>query len=270
MLKTIKKLFWPITLASVIIAMPFFIFGILQSFQVTQGAAEGDLVTEDTGIVEEPEEREEEKGEGYSVITLGDSLARGTGDEENLGFAGRTVTKLEDLLDVPVNHNNYAVDGLRTSEMLELLNDQDFAEELVQAQLIMISIGGNDVRSIQGLPAGEREEAYREIEEGYREDLDEIILGIREENPQALVVFLGLYNLDYTGQTPEETELLLRWNAVTYQKIEGEGNFVWIPVYDLFQFQLGEMLSQDQLHPNGLGYEKIAERIIEVITPYFQ
>ncbi len=270
MLKSIKKAIWPITLVSVIIAVPFFIFGILQAFQVTQGAMqEEETANGENRIEERSEEIEEVNDGGHHILTLGDSLARGTGDEEGLGFAGRTVQKLDEFLDVPIIHDNYAVEGFRISEMLELLNNNEFQEELQHTDMIMISIGGNDVRSIRGLPASEWTEAYQNIEEGYQEALEETIRRIREANPGALVVFLGLYNLDYSDESPEETEFLLRWNAITYQMIEKEQDFVWIPTYDLFQFQLTESLSPDLLHPNGAGYEKIANRIIEVIMPFF-
>lgn len=270
MLKTIKKAIWPITLASVIIALPLFIFGIFQSFDVTQGAASSNGTTEGENTMEESSQEEEVGIEDYHVLTLGDSLARGTGDQENLGFAERTVDKLQQALGVPISHENYAVDGLQISGMIEQLENEELQEEIQKSDMLMISIGGNDLRSIRGLPDNERTEAYREIEEEYKDDLDEIIRGIREENPRVLVVFLGLYNLDYTEENMEETEFLLRWNSITYQKIEKEKDFVWIPSYDLFQFQPGEFLSQDLLHPNEEGYEKIANRIVEVIFPYFQ
>ncbi len=276
MLKSIKKAIWPITLVSVIIALPFFIFGIFQSFEVTRGANDMETITqgENTEGEDTPEEssqeEEEASGEGYRFLTLGDSLARGTGDEENLGFAGRTVEKIEQALEVPVSHENYSLEGLRLSAMIEQLNDERLQEEIQEADMIMISIGGNDARDLRGITHNERTEVIREMEDGYRKDLDEIIRGIREENSEALVVFLGLYNLDYSEENLDETELLLGWNAITYQRIEKEKDFVWIPTYDLFQFQLAEVLSLDQLHPNGSGYEKIANRIVEVILPYFQ
>lgn len=270
MLKSIKKAIWPITLASVLIALPFFIFGIFQSFDVTRGA--GDVDGDGNGDLPGEESTQEEEGEmeDYHVLSLGDSLARGTGDEENLGFTGRTVEKLEQVLGVPVSYENYAVDGLRTAEMIEQMKNEELKGEIRNANMIMISIGGNDLRGLRGLSGNEGGEVIRETENRYREDLNEIIQGIQEESPEALVLFLGLYNLDYSEVSLDETEILLRWNSITYQRIEEERDFVWIPTYDLFQFQLGDMLSPDQLHPNGSGYERIASRIMEVITPYFQ
>jgi len=270
MLKSIKKAIWPITLASVLIALPFFIFGIVQSFGVTEvaGSANGGMDEENP----QEEISQEEAGEidDYHVLTLGDSLARGTGDEESLGFAGRTVEKLEQVLGVPISHENYAVDGLQISGMIEQLEKEALQKEIQKADMIMISIGGNDLRDLRGLTDNERMEVLKEGEERYEKDLEEVIQGIREENPEVLVVFLGLYNLDYSDKNPDETEILLRWNSITYQRIEMEKGFVWIPTYDLFQFQLEETISQDQLHPNGSGYEKMANRIMEVLTPYFQ
>ena len=123
MLKSIKKAIWPITLASVIIALPFFIFGIFQSFDVTRGAGDNNGVADGENLVENSPEEEEVENEDVYVLTLGDSLARGTGDEENLGFAGRTVEKLEQALGVPIRHENYSLEGLQISEMIEQLKN---------------------------------------------------------------------------------------------------------------------------------------------------
>ncbi len=268
MMKKIKKLLWPLSLASMVLAIPFFIFGIFQSFEVTQGALEEEVIMGENNREERQQEEEEESGD-YRFVTLGDSLARGTGDEESLGFAGRTVSKLEEALEVSIRHENYAVEGLRIGGLIEQLENQDLLEEIQEAEAIMISIGGNDLRGIQRLPESERRNAFEILQTEYLENLNEMVRRIREENREALVVFLGLYNLDYSGENPEETELLLQWNANTYEAIEKEGNAVWVPTYDLFQFQLQELLSPDQLHLNGEGYEKIADRITEIIRPYF-
>lgn len=270
MIKKIKKLLWPVTLASMVLAIPFFIFGIVQSFEVTQGAlAEDEIIMEENNREETQQEEEEESGD-YRFVTLGDSLARGTGDEEGLGFAGRTVSKLEEALEVSIRHGNYALEGLQIGGLIEQLENEDLLEEIQQAEAIMISIGGNDLRGIQRLPENERRDAFEVLQTEYLENLNQMIGRIREENREVLVVFLGLYNLDYSGENPEETELLLQWNSKTYEAIEKEGNAVWVPTYDLFEFRLQELLSPDQLHPNGEGYEKIGDRITEVILPYFE
>ncbi|MNJ00389.1 hypothetical protein D3C73_1597010 [compost metagenome] len=38
-----------------------------------------------------------------------------------------------------------------------------------------------------------------------------------------------------------------------------------VPTFDLFTLQAGRYLSGDHFHPNGTGYQAIAERIVQRI-----
>ncbi|WP_160718447.1 GDSL-type esterase/lipase family protein [Isachenkonia alkalipeptolytica] len=290
MLKFIKNYLWPVFLVLFIIGSGFFIFGVYNSFQVVSGEvseepSEDATENEEEDFIEDPldenddeettevpgedaEEIREDSSEGLNFISLGDSLARGTGDDEGLGFSGRVVENLRDSSDEPITYNNFAVDGFQSPQLLELFENPDLMEEIEKADIIFLSIGGNDLRRIQNLAVEEQERAYESLEEMYFETLEETFRLLRGENPEALVIFLGLYNLDYSEVNQDETEFLLRWNAAANQWISLEENAVFIPTYDLFQFQLETFLSFDGLHPNDEGYEAIAQRIIDVLPSF--
>lgn len=280
MLKFIKNYLWPVFLVLFVIGSGFFLYGVYHSFQVVSGevseeptVAEGEDPADVSGEDPLEEDRDEEdpkeeivpREEGLNLISLGDSLARGTGDEDGLGFSGRVARALEDVVDQEVTYNNFAVDGFQSPELLELFDNPELMEEIKAADMIFLSIGGNDLRRIQNLPAEEQEMAYQSLEEVYFEALEETFRLLRGENPQALVIFLGLYNLDYSQVNQDETEFLLRWNAAAEQWISLEENSVFVPSYDLFRFQLEDYLSFDGLHPNAQGYQAIAERILGIL-----
>ncbi len=293
MLKFIKNYLWPVFLVLFIIGSGFFIYGVYYSFQIVSGDVTEELSEnevadensdEDPGEVSTEDEIDADPGDengaetpaeepakaapGLNFISLGDSLARGTGDDKGLGFSGRTVEILQVSSEEEINYRNFAVDGFQSLQLLEFFENPDFLKEIGKADGIFISIGGNDLRTIQNLASQEQESAYNSLKKMYLETLEETFLLLRAENPDALVIFLGLYNLDYSEVNQDETEFLLRWNAATNQWISLEENAVFVPTYDLFQFQLENFLSFDGLHPNDKGYQAIAERIFEVLPSF--
>src|SRR5579884_3966571 len=76
-------------------------------------------------------------------LILGDSLARGTGDETGLGIGGRLV---DDLRQRHIRTNdviNLAVNGARTGDLLQQLQSRNVQTLIAQANVIIVSIGGN-------------------------------------------------------------------------------------------------------------------------------
>lgn len=45
--------------------------------------------------------------------------------------------------------------------------------------------------------------------------------------------------------------------------VNRDPNMTLVPTFDLFQHKLGEYLSSDHFHPNGAGYQAIADRIVQ-------
>lgn len=79
------------------------------------------------------------------MAVIGDSLARGTGDDEGLGFVRRAGNLLKDKgYDVQVL-NNLGVNGLRTDALLTKLDEQGVRYVLQQSNFILLSIGANDL-----------------------------------------------------------------------------------------------------------------------------
>src|SRR5690349_9751548 len=70
----------------------------------------------------------------HRIAVLGDSVAHGAGDESHRGgFAGR------------LGATNFGVDGARTWLVLDLLRRDDVQRALRGADLVVVSIGGNDL-----------------------------------------------------------------------------------------------------------------------------
>ncbi|QCT02640.1 lipolytic protein G-D-S-L family [Paenibacillus algicola] len=212
--------------------------------------------------------------ERVKVTALGDSLAKGTGDNSGEGYVRRSITRLNEIGVQSELLNNLAINGLTTEGLLSNLKDSGMQYALEKSDLILLSIGGNDLFQNSGLTdnaqaqSGEAaldpEQLVQEIPAA-TERLKQIIQSIREINPTARILYLGLYH-----PFGDIEELLLpgnmavsSWNYAAQQVINEDANAMLIPTFDLFQGKLEQYLSGDHFHPNGEGYQQIADRIAQ-------
>ena len=75
----------------------------------------------------------------HTVLILGDSVAHGAGDETGRGIGG----PLASLTHAHVE--NFGINGARTANVLHQLQRADVRAAVKRAQLIVVSIGGNDL-----------------------------------------------------------------------------------------------------------------------------
>ena len=194
-------------------------------------------------------------------LILGDSLARGTGDETGLGIGGRLVDELK-RRNVPVQRaTNLAVDGARTPDLLQRLQSHNVLEVAAQSNVIVISIGGNDLwggTDWRNAPPKDPDATMSRV----LDHIGEIVKELRGANPTARIFIVGLYNpFISTPSGALLTPLVLRWNARMTERFSGDANVVVVPTADLFAYH--DRLSPDRFHPSGDGYALIARRIAD-------
>jgi lysophospholipase L1-like esterase len=194
-------------------------------------------------------------------VILGDSLARGAGDERGLGIAGRLDAELRRRGLRAARTTNLGVNGARTQDLLRQLESTNVQGILRSSNTIIVSIGGNDLwggtdwRNVSTADAEQRMNAVVGR-------VDQILQRIRTANPKARVFFIGLYNpfVRDSGGTLL-TPLVHRWNGRLLDEFGDDPNFTLVSTVDLFSHQ--DRLSADRFHPGGEGYELIARRIAE-------
>ncbi|AWB42931.1 lysophospholipase [Paenibacillus sp. CAA11] len=201
---------------------------------------------------------------GYLYTAIGDSLTTGFGALPGNGFVPVYRRMAENRLRQQITVNNLGVNGLTSGALLERIGHPVYRQALQQAQLITISIGGNDL--IQAAKAVRREpkreaEIFRSSLAACINHFDRIIRSIGSlkagfASPY-IVRVVGLYN-PYP-QIQEASSWVTRFNrqAGGYSSL----SYGFADVYGLFYGHEKSLLSFDGIHPNGRGYRKIAERL---------
>lgn len=196
-------------------------------------------------------------------IILGDSLARGAGDESGLGISGRLDDELKGRKLAARKTYNLGVNGARTADLLRQLETPNVRTMLAESNVIVVSIGGNDLwggndwRSVATADADARmDDVLARIESA--------IASIRSANPRARIFFLGLYNPFVS--TPEGkalSALVNRWNARLVERFSNDPDLAIVATSDLFSHR--DRLAIDRFHPGGEGYGLIARRIADAL-----
>ena len=132
-----------------------------------------------------------------NVTSVGDSLTQGVGDSTD---SGGYVPYLEKLLESTdgvkdADFHNYGVRGNRTDQLLKKIKTDEVKSSIEKSDVVMITIGGNDVMKIfkQNL-SKLKLDVFQQEQIAYQERLKEILDTIREYNPDAGIVLVGLYN----------------------------------------------------------------------------
>ena len=213
--------------------------------------------------------------EGYLITALGDSLTKGAGDETGQGYVKLAMELLRQQTDRPVRLvNNLAVNGMRADQLAERLKtDRGYRLAVSQANVVLLTIGGNDLFGFAqtgeragGASSIDPEQAGALMGEGL-ERLDAVLGEIAAINPEAMLVYVGLYNPFYDVPELRDGSLQVqRWNDAAHARLHKLPNAVLVPTEDLFRESILRYLASDHYHPNQEGYRRIAERVVQALT----
>lgn len=248
-----RFLYWYLPFAAGVIATLVFAWGFVAYLRGDTGTPVN-IVAGDVGQAAQPQP-------SIAPIILGDSLARGAGDEQGLGIGGRLDAELRSRGLAARRTWNVAVNGAKTNDLLRTLERENVRQLLRESNVIIISIGGNDLwggndwrNATPADPDAAMDDVIAKIETA--------IERVRNVNPKARIFFIGLYN-PFVG-TPmgaELTKLVNRWNARLLEDFGGDPDFTVVQTVDLFSHK--DRLALDRFHPGGEAYELIARRIAD-------
>jgi lysophospholipase L1-like esterase len=203
------------------------------------------------------------------IVAIGDSLTQGVGDDSNNeGYVGF----LEDKLKKPDNSefeiDNFGKRGNRTDQLLKRLDEQEIIDSIKKANIILVTIGANDIMKI--VKANVLSLSYDDFtveQKGYQARLNNIFSKIRQQNPYAHIYLIGLYNPfdQYFGHIPELDKILDDWNWIGREVVKANTRSTFIPIKDLFDNTEENLFYEDNFHPNARGYELIGQRVFDFL-----
>lgn len=278
-----KKVKWITILVIVAASTCILIIGFVYSLSITNSSVYGSNVKNNNGDIgnKTKEVINQLDANSYNVLVMGDSLAKGTGDENNEGFAGGFARLWKSKASKPIKVTNIAVNGDTSSGLLNIVHSEQTLKYVQDSSIIFISIGGNEIKNFKNIDISSVDSSLSEskesssapndaksVENQYLNNLESVFKLIRSKNQNCIIVFIGLYNPFGSDITPDKVELLNNWNYKTDELVSSDNNGVYVPTYDLFKYNTQSYLAPDNFHPNAAGYDAISKRIFEVLKNY--
>lgn len=223
-----------------------------------------------------------------TYVAIGDSLTKGVGDSTNQGgFVPLLAQSLTNETGLEFKAINYGVSGNTSGQILSRMQEKkEIRKDLKQAQLLTITVGGNDLRkAILEDTSNLDLDRFEKASKTYEKNLKQIIELARKDNPDLPVYVVGIYNPLYLN-FPDLTELQTlvdQWNQRTEETLSAYQGVYFVPINDLFykgidgksgvtESELGKetvtndaLYDEDSFHPNNTGYEIMKEAVLEKI-----
>ncbi|MEW9669022.1 GDSL-type esterase/lipase family protein [Ammoniphilus sp. 3BR4] len=204
--------------------------------------------------------------EGMTIIALGDSLTRGTGDSNGKGYVGYLVDRLKEQSSEEITLRNLGVKGYRSDQLLNQVKQSEIKRQIQDADIILMTMGGNDLFQSGQTLIDLDPQKIDQLREEYLLNMQQIMGEIRSVNKEAAIYYVGLYNPFINLADAEiTTQAVRQWNHETSELLDKDHQAVFVPTYDLFQINVDQYLFSDKFHPNTEGYQLIAERVAGLI-----
>ncbi|WP_141434858.1 SGNH/GDSL hydrolase family protein [Bacillus cereus] len=211
--------------------------------------------------------KEKKKTGTLQIVSLGDSLTRGVGDKEGIGYIGRMKEDLQKDYKQKIALTNLAVSGAKMPDLLKQMESSGAQYSIKQADVIVLTIGGNDLfpgwESLGKIDL----ETYRPDTETFQNEAKKIIEEIRKLNTDSPIFWLGLYNpFEDVEDLKGSSNIVVDWNASLEKLALNNKNVYITPTFDLFQNRGKDLLYSDHFHPNEVGYTYMADRLVQNVA----
>lgn len=204
--------------------------------------------------------------EKLNYVLLGDSIAKGSGltNSDDACF-GRIIADTNNY-----NYTNYGVNGYESSDVLALLKKSNVIKSVAEADIISISVGGNNFRhaNLLNLILGgiilNQEQPFNDVLDPFYDDFCKIIDIIRNNNEDALILVQTLYN-PITGALNSFVQPVIdRLNECLYRY--DRENPDTIHIVDVASALEGWSECFAIIHPTALGNVEIARVLLKELN----
>lgn len=210
------------------------------------------------------------KSKDIQYVALGDSLTQGVGDElDKQGYVGRLEKEMTTWQGVKsVTVTNTAKRGRRSDQLIDQIQSGKIDDALKQADFITLTIGGNDLMKIVRTNITDlNKEAFDKKRPAFKQRYETIMQLIRERNPNAPILLIGVYNplSIFTKQESDMNTIMSEWNADIRGFANNDEQAAFINIEDLFDSNDNLVYHTDFFHPNAKGYDLMTARIIKTL-----
>ncbi|WP_110112252.1 SGNH/GDSL hydrolase family protein [Bacillus sp. CGMCC 1.16541] len=201
-----------------------------------------------------------------NIVAIGDSLTEGVGDgTKKGGYVPHVAEFMSEQRAVDhVSVNNLGKRGNRTDQLLARLNESEVAAKVERADIIFVTIGGNDMmKVVRDFFYNISLETFKQEKSKYENRLHQVFQRMRQLNGDAQIYLVGFYNpFFHSLSTVDEINTVVKeWNETSENVASQYENVTYVKVDDIFALTEENLLAKDEFHPNQKGYKLMAERI---------
>ncbi|WP_155285839.1 SGNH/GDSL hydrolase family protein [Lacticaseibacillus zhaodongensis] len=220
-----------------------------------------------------------------NICAVGDSLTHGVGDTTNQG--GYVPLIAQDVAintDAHVNTSNFGVTGDTSLQIAKRVkNDKKLARKLKQADVITLTVGGNDLMHVlqSNLLNMKTKDVTRGINK-FQGHLRDLIGDIRNDNPDAPIYVFSIYNPFYVyfPNIKMMQSSVHRWNQQTKKTLSTLNRTHFVDVEDVLSKgsntaagakkdsskSVNQLIyGKDHFHPNNAGYVQMTAKLWTVM-----
>ncbi len=211
-----------------------------------------------------------QSGEKLNYLLLGDSIAKGSGilNSDEACF-GRIVADTNGY-----SYVNRGIDGFTTADLDSYLDRREVIADVENADIISISIGGNDfltknvlnpLMTAITMTFGNSDMCRRTADKSYPLFCS-VIEKIKSINPDAVILVQTIYNPKYPVLRYALNKIVqvLNENYTKYLE-ENPDSFVLVDVYKALENE-SFYTALDTIHPNAKGNVLIAREILKTLV----
>lgn len=201
------------------------------------------------------------------LLVLGDSIAYGSGLTNPVQACyGKIIADTNGY-----EYSNRSVPGHTSTALIGVMNREEVIEEIKAADIICISIGGNDflTNNIIGLMFDSMVKndysRFSQIADNFYDNLTTIIELINTHNEAAVVLIQTLYNPQSGYIRPAYQQGADRLNEALYRFNENNpGEIVIVDVAAALGDDMANFAA-DEIHPSTKGNEIIAQTVLDTL-----
>lgn len=208
--------------------------------------------------------------EDITMVALGDSLTKGVGDPDKKGYVGDVQDQLKEKKTIgQVDVYNYGVKGDNSDDLLKKLQNQNVLNHIEKADLIVFTIGGNDMMDVVKNHFLELTvDLFQQKMKHYQDNLAHVLKALRDHNDHAQILYVGVFDpfSAYFSDVKETGQIIENWDHTGKRATTKFHDTAFIPTFDLFVNKTDSLLSDDHFHPNSRGYQLIGKRVMDNIN----